>query len=496
MAQISVLCAAVFLAAVTGLTSLLSADTIGVGNNRQLFLDDYAIAEMEGLKRTLQRPQKHAANPVLVGEEPWEQGAWGPASPSALYDEGKIRLWYRAVYFTRPFSFVEASTDPELRGRQIADLLDAMICQMAYAESDDGVHFQKPKLGIIDYQGSKENNLVWGRYGDWANMVMKNADAANPQRRYRAIIWAKKEYGGYYGNIGIYSPDGLHWKLAPKPTKGGLDHAYNYWYDPFRKEWLSLIQFGNAPRTAGRMVSKDFVNWSERQEVLAPDEHDPPGTEFYIPTIMMIDDLYLCFLHIFHTHPAGPGDRNPRQHGTIDIQLATSRDGIHWERAAGREVFLATGAEGQFDQSMVIFVGPPVEFAGQLLFYYSGTRGSHGSTDRSCGIGLATLRPDRFVALEPVGTIGQMTTRPFRVSGRTLFVNTDARHGSGTIEVLDADGAVRQSFGLADARPITSDGLARPVAWKKHPDLASLAGKVVRLRFRMKRAKLFSFYFR
>ena len=180
MAQVSVLCAAVFLSVVAGLANLLSADTICVGKNRQLFLDDYVIAEMEGLKRTLQQPQKHAANPVLVGEEPWELGAWGPASPSALYDEGKIRLWYRAVYFTRPFSFVEASADPEVRGRQIADLLDSMICQMAYAESDDGVRFEKPKLGIIDYQGSKENNLVWGRYGDWANMVMKSTDGVDP----------------------------------------------------------------------------------------------------------------------------------------------------------------------------------------------------------------------------------------------------------------------------------------------------------------------------
>ena len=496
MRRVSLLCVAALLATVIHLGSSVAGDTIPVGKNRQLLIDDYAIAEMEGLKRTLQQPKKHNDNPVLVGENPWERGVWGPASPSALYDQGKIRLWYRAVYFTRPFSFVEASADAQVRGRQIADLLDSMICQMAYAESHDGVHFQKPKLGIIDYQGSNENNLVWGRYGDWANMVMKSPGEVDPKRCYRCIIWAKKEYGGYYGNIAIYSPDGLHWKLGPKPTRGALDHAYNYWYDPLRKEWLSLIQFGNAPRTAGRMVSKDFVNWSDRKEVLAPDKHDPPGTEFYIPTIMMIDDLYLCFLHIFHTGADVPNDRNPRQHGAIDIQLATSRNGIHWERAAGREVFLPNGAEGEFDQSMVIFVGPPVEFTGQLLFYYSGTRGSHGSTNRTSGIGLATLRPDRFVALEPTGTMGQMITRPFRVSGKTLLVNADAHHGSVTIEVIDANGVARKGFGLADARPLDSNRLAHKIAWKNHPDLSSLVGEVVRLRFRMKTAKLFSFYFR
>ena len=495
MRRVSLLCLVALLDMFICLSVSVAADTVVVGTYRQLLIDDFAIAEMPGLQRTLQQPKKHKDNPILVGEHPWERGVWGPAVPSALYDQGKIRLWYRAVYFTRPFSFVDASEDPEVRGGQIADLLDSMICQMAYAESRDGVHFEKPKLGIIDYQGSKENNLVWGRYGDWANMVIKMPDEPDPNRRYRCIIWAKEEYGGYYGNIAIYSPDGLHWTLGPKATRGALDHAYNYWYDPFRKEWLSLIQFDTAPRSMGRMVSKDFVNWSERSRVLVPDDKDPLGTEFYIPTIMMIDDLYLCFLHIFHTNPDVSIDKYPRQHGTRDIQLATSRDGIHWERAADRQVFLPNGPEGAFDQSMVMFVGPPVEFEDQLLIYYSATKGSHGSTNRTRAIGLATLRPDGFVALEPTGTMGEMTTKPFRVAGNTLLVNADAHGGSVTVEVLDADGGAREGFGLADAEPLASDSLAHKVAWKGHPDLSSLMGEVVRLKFRIKEAKLFSFRF-
>lgn len=470
------------------------AEPIHVGQYRQLFIDEYAIDKMDGLQRTIQQPDKHKDNPIIKGVHEWERGVWGPAVPSALFDEGKIRLWYRAVYFTRPFSFVDASNDPEIRQRQIADLLDSMVCQMAYAESEDGVNFVKPKLGIIDYKGSKENNLVWGRYGDWANMVMKLPDEPNPNKRYRAIIWAKKEYGGYYGNIAIYSPDGLHWTLGPKPATGALDHAYNFWWDQFRQEWVSLIQFKTLPRrTVGRMVSKDFTNWYDRREVLAPDEKDPLGSEFYIPTILMIDQLYLCFLHMFHTRAAESNEEAPRQHGARDVQLATSRDGIHWERSCDRQVFLPIGSEGAFDQTMVMFVGPPVRFKDKLMLYYSATKGSHGSTNRTRAIGLATLRPEGFVAVEPKETEGTLTTHPFRIAGENLIVNANASGGAVTVEVLNGDGTACRGFGPTDAKPLTSDSIAHTVAWNDYTNVSSLMDKVVRLKFQIKSAKLYSF---
>ena len=116
-------------------------DVITVGKNRrQLFLDDHVIAAMKGLKRVAHQPQKATKNPILVGSEPWELAA---DMPSVLYDAGmdRFRMWYRCI---------------DAKG----------VCRIAYAESKDGVQFSKPKLGLIDFQGSKENNLVWGKMGD------------------------------------------------------------------------------------------------------------------------------------------------------------------------------------------------------------------------------------------------------------------------------------------------------------------------------------------
>lgn len=438
-------------------------ETAVVGKNRrQLFLDDYLIGEMKGLKRVLHQPTKHAANPIIAGAQPWETSA---DMPSVLFDQGQFRLWYRAL-----------------------DVKST--CRMAYAESKDGLTFDKPILNLIDFAGKKENNLVWGPMGDWANMVLKFPDEPDPAKRYQCLIWALPACGGYYGNIGLYSPDGLRWTMTDRPKAGKLDHAYNYCYDPLRKEYLSLIQFQTRPRTVGRMVSGDFVNWKERQEVLVPDKADPPGTEFYIPTITMIDDLYLCFLHIFHTNVK---EALPRKFGTIAIQLATSRDGLHWKRAGERQVFLPLGPKGAFDHGMVFFVGPPVEHKGEVRFYYCGWDGDHGATKRKAAIGLASLRQDGYVSLEPQKEEGELTTRPFKLDGANVEVNADARRGALRVAVLDAAGKPVPGFDLADATPNTTDGLAQRLGWKGNKDLASLAGKVIQLKFHLRNARLFAF---
>ena len=155
-------------------------------------------------------------------------------------------------------------------------------------------------------------------------------------------------------------------------------------------------------------------------------------------------------------------------------------------------MFLPNGPEGAFEQTMVMVVGPPVEFQNRLHLYYSATKGSHGSTNRTRAIGLATMRPDGYAALEPKGREGSMTTKPFRVAGKKLLVNADAARGAVSVEVLDASGRVRPGFGVADAQPLTTDELAHAVSWKSR-DLSSLVGEVVRLRFRVRKAKVYAF---
>ena len=73
----------------------------------------------------------------------------------------------------------------------------------AYAESDDGIHWTKPKLGIIEFNGSSENNLVWD--GPAENLAVFRDDNPNchPAERYKSL--ARSWY-----LHGLVSPDGLH----------------------------------------------------------------------------------------------------------------------------------------------------------------------------------------------------------------------------------------------------------------------------------------------
>ncbi len=191
--------------------------TVQVGKGRrQLFLDDDLVAEKNGLKRVLHRPQKHTRNPVIVGEHPWEESV---EMPSALYEpeQGKIRLWYRSTHRKDELDFQEVDPDPEKRKQQVAKLVGSTVCQIAYAESKDGVRFNKPTLGLIEFRGKKENNLVWGRMGDWANMVVKSPNEQDPAKRYQCLIWAHPDLAATLATSGFTPRTGCAGRWLPNP---------------------------------------------------------------------------------------------------------------------------------------------------------------------------------------------------------------------------------------------------------------------------------------
>ena len=104
---------------------------VKIDSSRQLFVDDYLVSSKSGLARQFHQPVKHLANPLLVSDRPWE----GPHiwMGSVIYDDQwrQFRMWY---------------------GDAKANML--------YAKSDDGITWAKPDLGVIEYEGSRENNIV------------------------------------------------------------------------------------------------------------------------------------------------------------------------------------------------------------------------------------------------------------------------------------------------------------------------------------------------
>ena len=107
---------------------------------------------------------------------------------------------------------------------------------------------------------------------------------------------------------------------------------------------------------------------------------------------------------------------------------------------------------------------------------------------------------NRGVALEVGDEWGHVTTKPFRLDGDTIEVNIDASAGGFLVEVLDADhqpyvdSAKKQEFDWDNNRIYRNvDGLRLQPRWRGGRNLESLVGKVVRLRFRLRNAKLYAF---
>ncbi len=117
-----------------------------------------------------------------------------------LQDGGKYRLWYESYL---PFETLDEQ---------------AHIC---YAESDDGASWKRPNLGIIEYRGSKENNLVYSN-GHGASIFID--PTAMPAERYKMIHLDKVPLQMVNGRqinaflFGAVSSDGIHWKRLPEPV--------------------------------------------------------------------------------------------------------------------------------------------------------------------------------------------------------------------------------------------------------------------------------------
>ena len=115
---------------------------------------------------------------------------------------------------------------------------------------------------------------------------------------------------------------------------------------------------------------------------------------------------------------------------------------------------------------------------------------------------LATWRRDGFVSLEAESQ-GSFTTVPFTFEGGRLLVNAWTRFGGElSMELVDASTASMREAGdtvagrtFADCDAITGDHLETSISWNGDSDLSAWAGKPVRLRVRMRRARLYALQF-
>src|SRR5699024_3390682 len=161
---------------------------IPINIGRQLFIDDFLI-DSTNLKRVNHRPKYYSSNPVLKATKKWEYNTKGPyAAPFSdgiWYDEkhGIYKMWYLTgggISKGKMSSSMSNSRKSEYMGDEKTE--DRPTLRTAYAESKDGIHWQKPILNIYG-----KNNIVDPPNWD-ASTVWLDRGEQDPSKRYKMFI--------------------------------------------------------------------------------------------------------------------------------------------------------------------------------------------------------------------------------------------------------------------------------------------------------------------
>lgn len=464
--------------------SLLASFSTGLRAEEKVsFVDDFAVEKMTGVTRVLEQPTKRP-KPVLVGDKPWETNPYVFGTVIQDPTTKLYRMWYMSYN----------------RGRVPTERTPVL-----YAESKDGVTWTKPNLGLYEFEGSKENNIVLGSMGFhdlYSPSVVEDPEAVDPARRYKMIFWDKVGEDTYRdGGMHVaFSPDGIRWTRYEKNPvlKAGrndrsVSDVMDVMQDPVSGKFVVYCKGWNneawkengkenkelSQRIILRSESSDFINWSEPEPVIrhARTMEDPQS---YGMPVFYQDGVFLGLLRSYKL----PGDER------IDIRLMSSRDGKKWSPVCEGQTFLGTGEDDNKWDDGMIFTAQPMVAGDKVRIYYGGWDGPHESRYRHSAIGLAELPAGRFAALTPQEGTGIVMTKPFAGRGAAITVNAALKDGSCRVAVVDELGKELPGFALADGTPLTGDGRRLAVTWKG----GKLPSQPVRLKFELKGgAKLYGY---
>jgi hypothetical protein len=460
------------LAVMASITAAAQPESPVPGESKYLLLDSRLVAASEGVRLVLGKVEKDAHNPLFGEDKPWEARFDNLYANVCYDDEARLfKCWYSPFIIDGPTS---QTTDAQKKTTTYCEALklygrrEMGVC---YAVSQDGIVWQKPDLGIVEFEGSRQNNLVLREVH--GSGVFKDLHETDPARRYKMLCMLDRM-------AVAFSPDGLHWSepvKCPQIDAAGDTHNNALW-DATSGRYVGLTRlWRDGQRVVGRTVSDDFLRWTKAEEVLRGLD---PHAQVYAMPMFRYANVYLGLAMIFDTHT-----------DLVDCELAWSPDTIHWERVCPGTPLIPRGPEGSCDWGCIYAATYPILRDGKLLLYYSGSDGPHTNW-RKGSLCLARLRPDGFAALEPSrpDQPGQVTTRPVRCLGKQLCLTADAAGGSLRAILLDADGKE-----LKRSRPLTSDGTDVPLAWEDGADLTSLVGQPICLRVELDKAKLYAFGF-
>ena len=435
-------------------------------------------------------------------EEDLNQFAQNLAFTTMQEADGAIHVWYSLRRSPDPFlvehlSAEQASARSHSESGKTFSLTrpgwdpTRMNWQVCYARTRDGIHFERPDLGIVPDPQSPNVLIDYG--GIFS--VMRN-DAAAPERRYAMLHtgWgpapAQGASPGFHPvhNAGAaFSADGLHWQeWAHRPAFRDGNDAFSALYDPRSQKYrcyqavLRPYTFAypdsigaNDPRGQRRVLavrsSDDGVHWSRLENFIEPDADDPPELELYMFTVFPYRDRFVGLMRNYARSPLMIGEHGPH----LSYEWWVSHDGLRWQRPA-REMHAG-----------VFTTCTPFVVDGRLCFLEYNTMQRYSTpVDRITWVGSQSN--------------AEFSSRLFEMPAGPLTVNIQSGIGAllpdqayVMVEVRQPDGRVIEGYERENCLFVDVDGAALPLRWGDN-DTTALAGRDVCLRFSLRDARIYA----
>lgn len=452
-----------------------------LASRRELFVDHFLIERLSNAVLKLHEPQLAAATPDPA--DPWVYG-------TVIRDGDRFRAYTRGGR-------------GDYAGPRENDGNPGEVTR--YAESREGIHWVKPRLGLHEVEGTRENNIVLTEPPFCHNFspMLDARPGVPPDERFKALAglsqpgwdnlrrllpddprFRRTDGPSPAGLWRFVSTDGVRWhKQGDEPVIRlpgrdlGLDSQnVSFWsesegcYVAYFRTWT---REPSPRRSISRSTSPDFVQWTE------PTALDPnfPGEHLYTSQTQP-------YFRTPHIYLATPTRFHPERGESTDILFMTARGNRPFDRTF-REAFLRPGLDparwgnrSNYAALNIVPTGPE-----ELSLYASPFR-------------RFTLRTDGFASVHAGADPAELITRPFRFAGEALWLNySTSAGGQIRVEVQDLQGRALPGFGLSDGTSLVGDTIEQAVTWKRGLQLATLAQRPVRLRFVLREADLFALRF-
>jgi len=426
--------------------------------------DDHAIPWRNNVFVTPVRADKHPGNPVLRrGPEGSPDEGHAILYGTVLKMGGKFRMWYLGMFEVE----MEAGQAP------------GWWRPMCYAESDDGVTWEKPELGLVEFKGNTKNNICLiesevpslAKVNDFLS-ILHEPDDPDPKRRFKCVYIAHPPFkdvrGGRSGIgpderrwgafIAATSPDGLSWEVVgDRPMNAGNERFEvsglykfgNFYYAPGQliSPWTWRMDGSDVGRVTMTYRSSDFDHWSDSKAfalarvgqlastpVTGQQGHMGAGLWHRGNVIVGLNGLW-------QDAPEKPADGKYWNQGVrIDLGLVVCNDGIHFREPIPDHKVIARGEPGEWDDIALLQGHAFVNEGDKTMIWYS--HWDTGGKLKTMEIGLATLRRDGFgfLSRKVAGSEAHVETAPFRSTEPvSVFVNAEglSEELPLTVELID-----------------------------------------------------------